>query len=143
MCIYIYIYILYFKLHRCSNHLNQSYFGIKSLTLDCSLVIIEEKWLMRNPCIFLGCFAFGMSCVGSGPFPFSASSGGRWTGSCPKIRAHLVRRTQPPVKGSYMSALNARLVYRATGASGGRRWRPHPPPTLPDKHNLHVTHGDP
>lgn len=82
-------------------------------------------------------FAFGKSCAGSGPF--AASSGGRWTGSCPKISAHLVRRTQPPVKGSYMSALNPRIVYRATGASG----RLHPPPAPPDKHNLHVTHGDP
>lgn len=85
--------------------------------------------------------AFGKSCAGTGPLP--ASSGGRWTGSCPEISAHLVRRTQPPVKGSYMSALNPRIVYSATGASGRRRWRLHPPPALPDKHHLHVNHGDP
>ncbi|TNN59190.1 hypothetical protein EYF80_030563 [Liparis tanakae] len=33
--------------------------------------------------------------VGSGPFP--ASSGGRWTGSCPEISAHVARRSEPPV----------------------------------------------
>lgn len=58
-----------------------------------------------------------------GPFP--ASSGGRWTGSCPEISAHLVRRSRPPVKRGHSSALSPiRTVYRATGARSGwrRRW---------------------
>lgn len=56
---------------------------------------------------------------GFGPFP--ASSGGRWAGSCPEISAHLVRRSQPPVKRGHSSALSPiRTVYRATGASGWR-----------------------
>lgn len=58
-----------------------------------------------------------------------ASSGGRWTGSCPEI-SHLVGRSQPPVKRGQSSALSPiRTVYRATGASGWRRrWL----------HNLHT-----
>lgn len=67
-------------------------------------------------------------CGVSGPFP--ASSGGRWTGSCPEISAHLVRRSKPPVKaGPLVGVSPIRTVYRATGASGwGRRWL----------HTLHV-----
>ena len=72
-------------------------------------------WSKFSP---LGCAARGF-----GPFP--ASSGGRWTGSCPEISAHLVRRSRPPVKRGHSSALSPiRTVYRATGARSGwrRRW---------------------
>lgn len=88
----------------------------------CSQRSIQEPWGWSkfSP---LGCTVRGF-----GPFP--ASSGGRWTGSCPEISAHLVGRSQPPVKRGQSSALSPiRTVYRATGASGWRRrWL----------HNLHT-----
>lgn len=67
---------------------------------------IPWGWCKFSP---LGCTVRGF-----GPFP--ASSGGRWTGSCPEISAHLVRRSQPPVKRGHSSAPSLRTVYRATGA---------------------------
>lgn len=74
----------------------------------------RNLWLDHSLWAVLGCGVMGL-----GPFP--ASSSGRWTGSCPEISAHLVRRSQPPVKRGHSSALSPiSTVYRATGASGWR-----------------------
>lgn len=109
----------------------------------CSL---QEQRSVQKPWGWSKFSPLGCAVRGFGPFP--ASSSGRWTGSCPEISAHLVRRSQPPVKRGHSSALSPiRTVYRATGASGWRRrWlhtlhiyiclrQQHSPPKPPDINN--------
>lgn len=104
------------------------------LTLFYSVVLfllLREKWLF---------FRLWESLCGFRAFPWLVRRQMDWLLSedqCASAAAH-----KPPVKGSYMSALNPRIVYGATGASGRRRWRLQPPPALPDKHHLHVTAAD-